>query len=276
MVPPIQEYPLSPVDNLGENGQNRVVSILAHFVADVQLLTSAREPGLSVIHLPDGTTTLIFRLLDDAHADLSVVGPRTHALYKRTGAARAVLRIVFQPGGAYPFFGVRVEELADRLVPLRDLWGESADSLLEKLVHARSNAQRLAEMNTTLADKLHGPGVFEPSGVAAVKAALVQLAAQTATIHEVAGNLNMSERNLRRAFSAVVGLSPKRYARIMRFQRALARARLGKPSWSEIAVGSGYFDQAHMCADFRELAHASPGDLCARRSSKHSLSLVHL
>jgi AraC-like DNA-binding protein len=55
-----------------------------------------------------------------------------------------------------------------------------------------------------------------------------------------------------------VGLSPKRYARIVRFKHAVARASDGAVDWSAIAADCGYFDQAHMCADFQDLAGITP------------------
>ena len=79
------------------------------------------------------------------------------------------------------------------------------------------------------------------------------------SIDDVARELGISERHLRRAFHGVVGLGPKTYARIARFQRALAMGRATPGRWSEVARATGYFDQAHLTADFRELALVPPG-----------------
>lgn len=241
------------------------MSALSRFVAKAHAPTPAVN---QVNHLPDGTSTLIFRLFDDGQADLSVLGPRTHAQYKRASPCSAVLKVVFRPGGGYPFFGVPLAELADRVVSVRDLWGPGADTLLDKLVHASTNAERLTEMKGALVERLRAPKVFEPAAVPLVKEALVQLATPQTTLHEIARKLNVSERHLRRVFSAVVGLSPKRYARIARFRQAVARASHGAPRWSEIAAESGYFDQAHMCADFHELAQTSPTDFLRKGSTR--------
>jgi AraC-like DNA-binding protein len=169
-----------------------------------------------------------------------------------------VTKVVFRPGGWYPFFDVPLRELTDRVVPLRDLWGARAEVLLDKLVHADTNAQRLAEMRGALVDKLRAPAVFAPAAAPVVRATIMQLAVHQTTLHDVACKLNVSERHLRRAFSEVVGLSPKRYARMVRFKRAVARASDGAAVWSAIAAESGYFDQAHMCADFQDLVGITP------------------
>ncbi len=179
-------------------------------------------------------------------------------MYKRVSSARACLKVVFRPGDGYAFFNVPLVELADRAIPLRELWGPSADTLLDKLVHMESNAGRIVEMKTALTDRLRAPKTFEPVAVPMIREATEQLSTRQVTLHEVAHTLNVSERHLRRAFSQLVGLSPKRYARILRFRQAVARASHGAAEWSQIAVESGYFDQSHMCADFQDLARASP------------------
>jgi AraC-like DNA-binding protein len=242
-------------NDLGKIGHNVSMSVLACFVANTHAATSALD---RVNRLPDGTSTLIFRLLEDGRADLSVLGPRRRALYKFAPPSRAVSKVVFRPGGGFPFFDVPLGELTDRVVPLRDLWGTRAEVLLDKLVHAGTNAQRLAEMRGALADKLGAPAVFAPAAAPVVTETLMQLTANHTTLHDVARKLNVSERHLRRAFSEVVGLSPKRYARIVRFKHAVARASDGAVDWSAIAADCGYFDQAHMCADFQDLAGITP------------------
>jgi hypothetical protein len=86
-------------------------------------------------------------------------------MYKRVSSARACLKVVFRPGGGYAFFNVPLVELADRAIPLRELWGPSADTLLDKLVHRESNAGRIMEVKTALTDKLRAPKAIEPVAV---------------------------------------------------------------------------------------------------------------
>jgi AraC-like DNA-binding protein len=231
------------------------MAVVSRFIAQAQVIT---PPVGKVNQLPDGTTAVIFRLLGDGRADLHAVGPRTRVLIKRSYPFRTVLRVVFRPGRGSPFFGVPLGELTDRVVPLSDLWGTSARQLLQKLVEADTDAQRLRELESALKERLHKAEVYELAAAPTVRQALVQLATWPNSCREVARSLNVSERNLRRAFTAVVGLSPKRYARIVRFQKTLARVARGPVRWAEVAVESGYFDQAHMCAEFRELSQTSP------------------
>lgn len=228
---------------------------LADFVAATVTRSTPME---RVDHLPDGRTRLMFRVLPDGRADLHVSGPRRRAVYKRPAPCAAFIMITFKPDGGYPFFGVPLAELADRTTPLRDLWGDYADEVLDHLVVATTNSARLTVLQRALTRRMHGASAFEPFAAPVVREAVARLSTRRATLTEIASDLHLSGRSLRRAFSAVVGLSPKQYARIVRFQRAITGAALGARSWSELATASGYFDQAHLCADFRDFTQLSP------------------
>jgi len=258
MPPPSVNYERAPLDGLGEIGHNYPVSALSTFVAQIRTVTGPVGP---VRHMPDGTTSLMFRLAGDGSAGLYALGARTRALYKRASGSRTLFQVVFRPGGGYPFLGVPLGNLADRIVPLRDLWGARADVVLDQLAAAKTHAQRLAAIERALVERLRASRAIEPAALPTVRRALALLATPATTLGGVAQNLRVSERHLRRVFFAVVGLSPKRYARIVRFQRAVACASRGSPQWSQIAADSGYYDQAHLCAEFRELAETSPGGL---------------
>ena len=80
-----------------------------------------------------------------------------------------------------------------------------------------------------------------------------------ASVTSVAGNLGVSARHLRRVFRETLGVSPKTFAKLTRFQRALRAARQdGHASWANIAADSGYYDQAHLIAEFRTLTCVTP------------------
>jgi AraC-like DNA-binding protein len=231
------------------------VPTLSHFVAE----TTVRTPnGQHVAQLPDGRTALVFRLLDDGRADLHVVGPRQRAAYKRATPCRLFIKIVFRPGGGAPFFGVPLVELVDRVVPLADLWGAPADAALDEVAQAGSDRDRVAALEDALLRRMQGSFADEPFAAPVVRQALARLSSPQATLPATAEDLNLSGRSLRRAFAAVVGLSPKHYVRIVRFQRAVALSADGSRSWAAIAAAAGYFDQAHLCADFREFARVPP------------------
>jgi methylphosphotriester-DNA--protein-cysteine methyltransferase len=79
-------------------------------------------------------------------------------------------------------------------------------------------------------------------------------------IAELAAEIGCSRRYLGAAFRRYVGLPPKAYARLLRFRRAFDRLK-ANPSvrLDQLAIESGYFDQAHFSRDFSEFAGTSPG-----------------
>ena len=79
---------------------------------------------------------------------------------------------------------------------------------------------------------------------------------QVADLADAAG---VSTRQLERVFQVQVGLSPKRFLRILRFQAALRAMHTGRRTpWVEVALSHGFYDQAHFSRDFKALAGTSP------------------
>jgi transcriptional regulator GlxA family with amidase domain len=75
----------------------------------------------------------------------------------------------------------------------------------------------------------------------------------------IAGAVGLSRRQLGRLFQEQIGITPKSLGRLGRFQRALrALERSPRNSLASVATGAGYFDQAHLCRDFRLFAGTTP------------------
>lgn len=80
----------------------------------------------------------------------------------------------------------------------------------------------------------------------------------------------MAERG--RRFREQIGLTPKAYANIVRFNRALELARGPKATWAEIALDCGYYDQSHLVRDFQRFAGRAPATLlCDARPDAASI-----
>jgi len=78
-------------------------------------------------------------------------------------------------------------------------------------------------------------------------------------IDGLAQHAGLSIRNLQRMFRQRIGVSPKLYARIVRFESALkTKASSPDKSWTAVAQQFGYHDQMHMIHDFRQLSGETP------------------
>jgi AraC-like DNA-binding protein len=137
-----------------------------------------------------------------------------------------------------------------------------------------------AFLESAIAERLRSPNKGSDRSRLALDSAAL-LASASANVTAVASELGVSERHLRRVFRETVGVSPKTFSRLVRFQYALRAAREnGHRSWADIAAESGYYDQAHLIAEFRELTGVTPkalldelrgqaslGELCSAVSS---------
>jgi AraC-like DNA-binding protein len=183
--------------------------------------------------IPDGCADVIF----DGDAAI-VVGTMTRPL--ETRSAPGMFGIRFRPGRAALALGVPLTEVTDARVPLRDLTKrfpairpENADAVMRKVL-ADSKPDRRVD---AAVDRIIRSG-------------------GRASIDGVASAAGVSRQHLARAFAYHVGVSPKTFARVMRFRRALTLA--GRRDWAGLAAELGYFDQSHLIADFREFAGTTP------------------
>lgn len=158
--------------------------------------------------------------------------------------------------------GVPASDIAGRIVALENLWGDAATHRLFGRLHdAHDTAAAAAILEDAIAERIataDGPSAHAQLAFDAAE----RLA--SANVSTVARDLGVSERHLRRVFREAVGVGPKTFAMLTRFHRTLAAAREeGDASWASIAAAAGYYDQAHLIAEFRTIAGTTPRALLA-------------
>jgi AraC-like DNA-binding protein len=187
--------------------------------------------------VPDGVTDLVIR-----GGEAIAAGVDTRASVVPAIAGSTIIGVRLRPGAASDVLGVPASELRDLRVPLEDLWGADGRAFAEDPLGVLERRLRGAV----------------PRDAAAARTA--QLVERGAPIAAAARMVGLGERQLRRRFIAAVGYGPKTFARVVRFQRALARIRSGEPlAWT--AVEAGYADQAHMTRETVALAGRTPAAL---------------
>jgi AraC-like DNA-binding protein len=225
--------------------------------------------------LPSGTFELVINLREDEFrihdateggSCRRMPGAIVSGAYRRffvidTLAHASVIGVHFRPGGAARFLGVPAGALADDHVELGALWGRRAGELRERLC-AAAPAERFRLLEQALMARLDG----EPRRHPAVWGALDSLERAGATVRELAGRAGLSHRRFIQLFDEEVGMTPKRFGRVRRFQRALALAqRADSVDWARLAYTSGYCDQSHLIRDFSAFSGLSPVDLHRHR-----------
>ncbi|MFF7311534.1 helix-turn-helix domain-containing protein [Streptomyces sp. NPDC008137] len=220
--------------------------------------------------LPTGGAQLLVNLDKDAFSSApmsgagrrirgaAVQGPYTEPALIDPAQQRAVVWVAFRPAGAYPFLAAPVSAVRDELVGLDELWGTDGAVLRERMLQAVAAAgpeAGLRELETALLERAVRP--LEPDPAVRLAAALLD---RGTPVGEVADRLGWTSRRLARRCGEQLGLPPKRYARVRRFQRLLRRVNSGapEPDWAVLAADCGYHDQAHLIHEFRALAGITP------------------
>jgi AraC-like DNA-binding protein len=212
--------------------------------------------------LPNGCVQVILNLARDFLLDCPeglsdrctpptlIVGARSVYEIIDSSDIADLIGIVFEPGGFAAFAHDAVNLFSNRSVPLADIWGASAQALRTQLLELPSPRERLRCLERFLIGRVAG----QPSRNRMVEFALdrFQNGPRMATVREVAKSTGWSERYFSQIFREEVGLSPKTWCRIQRFQRAVRQLHAGADvRWAELALDCGYYDQSHFANEFR-------------------------
>jgi AraC-like DNA-binding protein len=186
-----------------------------------------------------------------------VAGLHPGAAVVRHDGAEAGVAVELTPLGARSLFGLPAVELTSGIVDLADLLGATGRDLPERLAGAGDWPARFRLLDATLvATARHGAA--PPAEVVHAWRRLLT-APHRPTISELAVDVGWSRRHLTELFHREVGLPPRQFLRVLRFERsAVALAEQPSTPLAELAQRAGYYDQAHLYRDWRQLAGCSP------------------
>lgn len=187
-------------------------------------------------------------------------GPRGRASVIEFEQDRSHVWVAFGTGAAAAF-GLPPQPAADELAPLSAFWGGRGNLLRERLLSAGSPDHMLREMECVLLGQLRESAAPDPAMLAAAR-----LLSGGRPVAEVADDLGLLPRTLRRRFAAGLGLAPKRFARVQRLRRVVrAVGGRNEADWAALAAAYGYSDQPHLIDEFRAIAGLTPGEYLRSR-----------
>ncbi len=166
--------------------------------------------------------------------------------------------------GVCGLFGVAGAELANCCVDLSAIFGRDAGDLLHCVGAVASPARKVALLQAALARRV-GRGLQPAPEV--MWACETLCVTPSVRVADLAAEVGWSRTRLGSRFSAQVGLSPKRFSQVVRFERACTMLAAGSSSLAEVAVRAGHYDQAHLSRDVRALAGTTPAALAAQLTS---------
>lgn len=173
------------------------------------------------------------------------------------------IQLALTPLGARALLGVPASALGAWLVDLDDVMGTDATRLRERISALPGWRERFDVLDEVLSRRLDAE--LRRRGEVSIDPALRWSWGQLvgsggqARVATVADEVGWSRRHLVNRFTAEFGVTPKESARIARFARAHAMLRHAQPpTLATVAAGCGYYDQAHMAREWRELAGMAP------------------
>jgi len=234
--------------------------------------TGAPHPSLRARErvLPTGEMHLVFRLTDHPLRLFSAADDRTGRIIGHTivggVASTYYLRDVslpvqsvgvqLHPAACELLFGVPAAELAGRHVSLDSFWGASAEEARDRLQQRSNLEDKTTILESILAGRLPRMRGLHPAVAHALRRFEV-----SASVGQVVQESGWSHRQFIELFRQAMGMTPKAYSRLMRFQGAVRKLTADpKAPASGVALDAGYSDQPHLNREFLEFAGVTPGE----------------
>jgi len=171
----------------------------------------------------------------------------------------SVFSIVFEPQGLMQFFKFSLQDICNLNVPLKHISGQAGRDLEEKMSEAISFPQRVSIVETYLLDLLKNNFTdFEFRRINHV-VELIKKTHGNININQMASEICLSRKQFERIFAEHIGISPKQYLKIIRFQSAIFQKQQNNNlNMTELSYECGYFDQSHFINDFKSLCGMTP------------------
>ncbi len=237
-------------------------------------LYASRRPA-EALTFPTGAPQLLFHRrtpfyipeLNASQAPLTVSGQVNFPAHLRTAGDAEVVAVVFRPHAAGAFLHIPLSLLYNREIAGCDLENRSLDELADRLFACGELAQCVRLVERWLLAQLAAATRFRPEEFDRIGAAVGTLLAEPRTpVTGLAAGACLCKKQFERRFRALVGMNPREYAGIVRFQRALRCMELLRQrpamdrtvNWAQIACACGYADQSHLIRACRRFGGLAP------------------
>jgi AraC-like DNA-binding protein len=208
--------------------------------------------------VPDGCVDIVF-VIDKSTGEYSgsLFGPadkpfRVTMDYNR----KALFGITFCPGGLYPFIKSPLDEIKNLRLEFSDAMTDRWKVFAHGIALSETTAERVSCSNNffrSLLDENYINDTLDNILYA------IYISCGGISINELSRSAAISERQMNRLFNRWIGISPKLFSRIVRFQNVIREAGCkSRINWAEIAAENGYFDESHLFNDFREFSGITP------------------
>ncbi len=189
-----------------------------------------------------------------------------HARFISISAAKESCMFVvrFKPGGSYPFFKIPLSEINDTVIDAQWLFGNNIHLLREQLGNAMSISDKFKAAENWLTSIAN----YNHSGEAIVSFAVSAITHSPTlpSLSDIAIKSGYSQKHFIHIFKTHLGLTPKTYQRIVRFNKVLEEIqKTNAIHWTKLCLDLGYYDQAHFIKEFQQFSGFNPNDFLKER-----------
>lgn len=189
-----------------------------------------------------------------------IVGQIKNPLFLLSQSPVHVIGVRFKPWGMAALCKQNLHAIEECEIELDSFFGNTARELEEK-IHTLPLEAAIHTIEQFLLFKLkttpQSPAIINMARVAAH----IKQDTTGKTVAAWAGNCNLSQRQFNRQFKAIIGLAPKEFIKISRFNKVITHMQAGNsPSLAALAQHCGYYDQAHFIKEFKEYTRTTPGN----------------
>lgn len=219
--------------------------------------------------LPHGSFDIVFAISETA-SRVVIHGPRTR-IQEVPGHDLDIAIIRFKAGGLPKALDGKPLDFVDQTVELSKILNHDAQDLCEMIWEKETAPEKIDVLEKMLMvnDGLHP---LKENQIFSRARDIIISRNAFIKVREVAALLDVSTRTLERSFFKMLGISPKQFIRLIRFQEIINTFKNNHSSapYADVAYTHGFSDQSHFIKEFKKMAGMTPGDFfqkppCRRR-----------
>lgn len=215
----------------------------------IDLLIDLTETPKKLFHNEEGTSYTTFKRS-------WISGMKTNYIIIDASVSH-MIGVHFKAGGCYPFVDFPMARLNDVTIGLDCIWGTGANTLRETILHEPCIDKRFSILENFFLQK--GRNRMENNVLVHYSVSQLSGSPQMWTIKHLSDKTGITQKHLITLFKKYVGLSPKMFSRVFKFQKVIHLIEQQKKiDWSMLAYECGYFDQAHFIKEFQAFSGINP------------------
>lgn len=217
--------------------------------------------------IPDGYPEILFHHRDPWQINMQgawelqpkrlLAGQVRRYFYLQNTGASGIIGIKLKPAALTQWFNLDMSKYTDKVIDLSEALGTRLSDL-EQQLHKTTTPEAITEVADHYFQQFRHPIAGPPQPAIDKAVELIIDRKGLITIAEITVQTGISERQLERYFKKYVGLSPKYYARVIRFSAIFQYIQQGDIGWAGLANEAGYYDQSHFIRNFKAFTGEDP------------------